>query len=459
MVVGEIAESIDLLVIGGGPGGYTAALEAAALGRTVTLVDRDGPAGLGGVCLRVGCIPSKALIEVAELRSRYAALAVAGLRGVVEPFDMGAFQAWKDAIVARLTGGVAGLLKAAGVTILTGGFRFLGARRGVVDAGGTTPPQFLEFTDAVIATGSTPRALPRLVRDGVHILDSTDVLGLTALPSSVAVVGGGYIGVELGTALRKLGSAVTIVEAQESLLPGLPSEVVTPVRKRLSALGVDVRTGTSVAGVEQDELVLAGAGAGAVPAEVVVVAIGRRPNTDDLGLADAGIQVGADGLLAVGPDRIVVPHIAAIGDVTAGPALAHKATAEARVAVAALSGRRVAFEPATIPMVVYSDPEIAITGAMGIDQSRQASVRRPFAASGRALTTGDPTGFVRMAAMPDGGPVTGVHIVGPHASELISEAVLAIEMAASPEDVWSTIHPHPTLAEAIADVALDLRSS
>jgi dihydrolipoamide dehydrogenase len=457
MVVGEIAESIDLLVIGGGPGGYTAALRAAALGRDVTLVDTLGEEGLGGVCLRVGCIPSKALIEVADIRHRAAEFASAGLVADIGAFDLEAWQGWKAGVVSTLTGGVAGLLRQAKVSVLRGRFRFLGPQRGVLDAGGSAPPRFLEFRDAIIATGSAPRQLPHLPRDGARVLDSTDALALERVPRSLVVVGGGYIGLELGTAYAKLGAAVTIVEASSALLPGMPAEVVSPVRKRLTALGVDVRLDTRVASLTDSSAVLEGASAGEIEAEVVVVAIGRHPNTADLGLADAGVSVRPDGLIEVGADRRATSHIAAIGDVTPGPALAHKATAEASVAAEALSGdAAAAFDPATIPMVVFSDPEIAVAGEVEREGASLRSRRRPFSANGRALTTGESAGFLRLSVEETTGAVVGVHIVGPHASELISEGVLAIEMGASPADIALSIHPHPTLSEQLAEAAAEL---
>ncbi|MFJ8819576.1 dihydrolipoyl dehydrogenase family protein [Amycolatopsis thermoflava] len=457
MVVGQIAESVDLLVVGGGPGGYTAALDAAARGRSVTLVDADGERGIGGVCLRVGCIPSKALIEVAELYHRTATMEVAGLPAASGEVDMKAFQRWKASVVDRLAGGVAGLLSKAGVRIVEGRFRFLGPGRGMVDAGGARPPVFLEFADVVLATGSTPVDLPVLPRDGVHVLDSTDALALDRVPETVLVVGGGYIGVELGTALAKLGSSVTVVEATDSLLPGLPDDVVRPVQRRLTELGVTVLLGTRVTGQAAGGPGVRVSGAdGAertVPAEVAVVAVGRTPNTADLGLDSIGVTPGPGGRLAVGPDRLVAPHVAAIGDITDGPALAHKATAEATVAVEALCGDAAAFDPATIPLVVFSDPEIAVAGEAGRPGEGRVSRRRPFSASGRAVTMDRDSGFLRITVDQATQAVVGVEVVGPHASELISEGVLAIEMAASPEDLWGSIHPHPTLAESLADVA------
>lgn len=459
MVVGEISESVDFLVIGGGPGGYTAALEAAALGREVVLVERGGPDGIGGVCLNVGCIPSKALIEVADAAHRCHELVETGLTLRLEAVSMPQFQQWKTGVVQRLNSGVRGLLGKAGVDVWQGEFRFTGPNKGLVMASDDSPSRYVEFRDAVIATGSTPIDLPGLPRDGVAVLDSTDVLALRDLPATVAVIGGGYIGVELGTALHKLGVAVTIVEARDSLLPEMDPQLVKPVAKQLQSLGVsvmtstlvtdfDARTGCAVVRSTTDDQ------ESAIGVDKVVVAVGRRPNTNGLGLDTIGVTVPPSGLLEVGKDRRITTNIAAIGDVTPGPALAHKATAEAVVAVAALCGRPAVFDPVSVPLIVFSDPEIATTASASQHDPENTEVaRHPFTASGRALTMGAATGFVRMTVDPRRDVVIGVDIVGPHASELIGEAVLAVEMAASPVDVWSSIHPHPTLSEAIADVA------
>ncbi|TYP88878.1 dihydrolipoyl dehydrogenase [Blastococcus xanthinilyticus] len=458
MVVGEVAEGVDLLVVGAGPGGYTAALRAAALGRSVLLVDRLGDAGIGGVCLQVGCIPSKALIEVAEVAHRSAGFADAGLTVGEVSVDLARFQEWKAVKVGGLTGGVAELLRRAGVEVAAGEFRFTRPGSGVLQSADDRPPRHLEYTDVVLATGSRPVELPGLPRDGERVLSSTDALALSSLPASIAVVGGGYIGLELGTAFAKLGATVTLVEATDRLLPGVDAALLRPVRQRLRAVGVEVLLGHRVEGLADGVLTATGdSGEVRVAAEKVIVAIGRRPNTDGLGLARIGITPDERGLIPVGPDRMAAPHVAAIGDITAGPALAHKATAEGEVAAEALCGRPAAFDPAAIPAVVFSDPEIAVAGysadearALGMDV---AVARLPLSASGRAATMGAVEGFTQLVVDRSVDAVVGVHIVGPHASELIAEGVLAIEMAASPVDLLASIHPHPTLSEMTSDVA------
>lgn len=458
MVVGEIAEGVDFLVVGGGPGGYAAALHAAREGREVTLVDRDGERGVGGVCLRVGCIPSKALIEAADAAHRTRHLAAAGLDVDGVSVDLGRFQEFKRRVVDKLTGGVRTLMDGAGVQVVAGELRFTRPDQAVIEPGGDRPPQFVEFRHAVIATGSRPVELPGLPRDGETVLDSTDALALERLPESLAVVGGGYIGLELGTAFAKLGSNVTLVEALDRVLPTHDPAICRIVQRRLADLGVDVHTGARARDHADGKLTVERDGQSVqVEADRVVVAVGRQPNTDDLGLERLGVKPRRDGLLDVQSDRGLTPHIAAIGDITPGPALAHKATAEAETAVAALCGRPAAFDPAAIPAVVFSDPEVAGAGLSG-EEARAAGIDArvatfPLGASGRAATLDASQGFLQLVIDPAADVVVGVHVVAPHASELIGEGVLAIEMAASPEDLAASIHPHPTLSEMYAMAA------
>jgi dihydrolipoamide dehydrogenase len=457
MVVGEFADSVDLLVLGGGPGGYAAAIRAAQLGREVTLVERAGPAGLGGVCLQVGCIPSKALIELADAAHRTREMRDAGLDAEAVGVSLERFQAWRGELCSRLARGVGELLAAAGVRVVHGEARFNRADRVAVRTpeGGVV---FFEFEHAIVATGSRPVALPGLPVDGERVLDSTGALALTAVPAGVAVVGAGYIGLELGTALAKLGARVTVVEALDRVLPTVDAALTAPVLRRLKALGVDLRLRSSAQGVQDGALVVAGPdGQERVEADRVVVAVGRIPNTDELGLAEAGVRVGADGLIEVGADMRANERIAAVGDVVAGPALAHKATAEAAVAAEALSGRPAAFDAQAIPVVIFTDPEI---GSVGLSeaQARDAGfdpvvASFPLAASGRAGTLRARDGFTQIVADAATDRVVGVHVVGPHASELVAGGALAIELMAAPGDVAATIHPHPTLSEGLREAA------
>lgn len=459
MVVGEMPDAVDLLVVGGGPGGYVAALAGAQAGRDVVLVDSLGDEGLGGACVNVGCIPSKALIEMATTVHSLAGWSKRGITTETAPqVDMVAFQGWKSDLVGGLTGGVKQLLNAAGVKVRQGYFRFTRADQGALEYG-DSPPTHIQFKSCILATGSRPTALPHLVRDGTRVLDSTDVLALIEVPKRVAVVGGGYIGVELGTALLKLGADVVMVEMADRLLPTLPSEVAAPVQRRLRQLGMDVRTSTKVSADDGTHLTLLGPGGEKrLEVDCVVVAVGRVPNTDDLGLDVLGVKTDDRELLPVGQDLLVTRRVAAIGDITPGPALAHKASAEAHVAVDVLCGRPAAFDPASIPAVVFSDPEVAVTGlslaeaqAQGIDASVASF---PVVASGRARTLYEHAGFTQLVYSNDGGVVIGAQIVGPHASDLVAEATLAIEMGANLVDVAQTIHPHPTMGETLMEAAL-----
>ncbi|HEY7620216.1 MAG TPA: dihydrolipoyl dehydrogenase [Solirubrobacteraceae bacterium] len=457
MVVGELADAADLLVVGGGPGGYAAAIRAAQLGRQVTLVERAGAAGLGGVCLHVGCIPSKALIELAGAAHRTRELEHAGLNADGVGVSLERFQAWRAGICADLARGVRELLDRRGVNVVHGEARFNRPDRVAV----RTPDDrvvFLEFEHAIVATGSRPAPLPTLSTDGERVLDSTGALALTAVPESVAVVGAGYIGLELGTALAKLGARVTVVEALDRVLASVDAALAAPVLRSLAALGVDVRLRTTAQRLDDGALVVAGPeGEDRVDAQLVVVAAGRLPNTDDLGLAAAGVEVGPEGLIEVADDMRAAERIAAIGDVVAGPALAHKATAEAAVAAEALSGEPAAFDARAVPVVIFTDPEIGTVGlteaqarAEGLDAK---AATFPLAASGRAATLGARDGFTRLVTDAATDRVVGVHVVGPHASELIAGGALAIELMAAPGDVAATIHPHPTLSEGLHEAA------
>jgi dihydrolipoamide dehydrogenase len=476
MVVGEVATGVDLLVVGGGPGGYSAALRAAAAGRTVTLVERER---VGGVCLNVGCIPSKALIHVADTAALPEESAAIGV-DLTASVDLDRAQAWIGDVVGRLTGGVEQLLRDAGVTVAAGTARFATARRVAVTRGDDAT--FYEFGSVVLATGSRPVELGPLPFDGQRVLDSTAALALRRVPHRLTVVGGGYIGVELGGAFAKLGADVTIVELADRLLPGMPPGLARVLERALRARGVTIRLGTKVLGIEGDDLVVegpngearlpinpaakggdvqAGPPAGATGDGVVVVAVGRRPNTDSLGLGQAGVALDPTGRVVVGADRRAAKDVYAIGDITPGPALAHKATAEAEVAVAAAAGRRAAFDPAVIPAVVFSDPQVAtvgLTAEQAADDGADAtSFRFPLSASGRAQALTRPEGYVEVVAErggPGGGTVLGVHMVGAGVAELAAEAALAVEMGATAEDLALTIAPHPTLSEALAEAAM-----
>lgn len=447
MVVGELATPTDVLVIGGGPGGYAAAIRLGQAGRQVTLIEANR---VGGTCLNVGCIPSKALIEVANTFALPDKVAQWGLDMVVD-IDMLQVQHHLTSVVDSLSGGVDTLLAAAGVDVVPGVAYFSRPDRVAVELGAIV--EHFSFDHAIVAVGSRPIELDTIPVDGERVLNSTDALRLTYLPSTITIVGGGYIGIELGTAFAKLGSQVTIVEMADRILPAMPESLVRIVSRRLKQLGVEVLTGGAASGLNDQGLVVDADGASTtIESEVVVVAVGRRPNTDRVGLEQAGVRLDERGLVVVDGARRASSTVHAIGDITPGPALAHKATAEAEVAVQSILGNVAEFNPACIPEVVFSDPELVSVGATSDDVPDPQVFRFPFGASARARTLGHTDGAVEIVA--DGaGTVMGVHMAGPHVSELAGEASLAIEMAATLDDLALTIHPHPTLGEAFAEAA------
>ncbi|MEM9604347.1 MAG: dihydrolipoyl dehydrogenase [Pseudomonadota bacterium] len=457
MVVGNAPEAVDLVVIGAGPGGYTAALHAASRGRDVTLIDRGGDAAVGGVCLHAGCIPSKTLIEAAGVFHRSQHSKDMGVSVDSAHFDLAQFHRFKGGVIDGLAGGVRGKLTHAGVSTLTGTARFMDSKTLVLSAEDGAA-RFLQFKDCIVATGSRPVAVPGFAF-GERVLDAHGALQLDTVPSTLAVVGGGYIGLELGCAFAKLGTAVSVVEALDRVLPTLPAGPAVPLQRRMASLGVRFHFGCRATAYDGGALTIADAAGDthALDAEYVLMAVGRTPNTDDLELEAAGLGTNAKGLLEVDIDRRLTPHIAAIGDITPGPALAHKASAEAIVAVDALCGDTTAFEPEAMPLIVFTDPEIAHVGldadqakADGIDAS---SHKLPLRASGRAATLGETDGYVELTRARDDGTLLGATVVGPHASELIAELCVAIELGASVEDLALTVHPHPTLSELTMDVA------
>lgn len=458
MVMGEAGEPVDFLVIGGGPGGTAAAARAAELGRSVTLIEDSA---LGGVCLNIGCIPSKALIDFAHIRESAGQLFGAD---ILSPPDLSAWQDRRTKLVGDLAAGLSHQLKGARVNVISGRARLTSRGRVAVQ---TTAGEskFLEFRDAVLASGSRPAALACAPFDSDRVIDSTGALSLRSVPDRVLVIGAGYIGIELATALAKLGVQVTVAEAQKRILPELPPGLARPVMRRLRELGVEVLTGAVLVEVTSDGGRLQiGERPVDVTADKVLIAVGRLPNTDDIGLEAARLKTTAKGRISVGDDRIVDgTSIAAIGDITDGPMLAHKASAEGVVAAEALCGLKTSFDPAAIPLVVFSDPEIASAG-LTEDAAREAGIEArsasiPLTALGRAATMGAGSGLVQMVVDARRDVVIGVHLACPHASELIAEAVLAIEMAASPGDLAASVHAHPTLAEGLQVVAAQLASA
>ena len=452
--------SAEVLVLGAGPGGYSAAFRAADLGKEVVLVDR-WPA-LGGVCLNVGCIPSKALLHAARVIAETKEMSEHGLVFSAPAIDVDKLRGWKDGVVARLTGGLAGLARQRKVTVVRGYGRLSSPHQLQVELGeGGT--KTLDFEQAIIAAGSEPLTLPFLPQGDPRIMDSTDALELTELPSRLLVIGGGIIGLEMATVYHELGAQITVVELMDQLIPGADKDLVNPLAKRLFGQYENVLLKTTVTNVEAraDGLVVSFDGAKAPATDTfdkILVAVGRRPNGKLIGAENAGVRVDDRGFIPVDKQlRTNVAHIFAIGDVVGQPMLAHKATHEGKVAAEVAAGKNSAFDARVIPSVAYTDPEVAWAG-LTENEARAAGVpyRKgvfPWAASGRSLSLGRSEGMTKLLFDSGTGRVLGCGIVGSSAGDLVSEAALAIEMGADAADIGLTIHPHPTLSETVAMAA------
>ena len=450
----------DLVVIGAGPGGYAAAFLAADLGMQVTLIDQ-GPKP-GGVCLFRGCIPTKALLHVSKIITEARDAEAMGVSFGDPQIDIRKTRAWKDDVVRRLTAGLGQLSKQRKITYHQGTARFTDPQ--TVEVQGDSGMRRMSFGHAIVATGATPAKLPDVSLESQRVMDSTLALELADVPQSLLVVGGGYIGLEIGTIYATLGPRVTVVEMTPGLLPGTDRDLVAVLEKRIAGLFESIMVETSVAGMTETSdgvrCVFEGSRVetGEREYDKVLVAIGRRPNTAELGLEHTSVEVDDRGFIRVdGMRRTGQPTISAIGDVAGGPMLAHKAAHEGRAAVEAIAGSKVTFDPHAIPAVEYTDPEIAWTGlteTQAAEQNRRVRVARfPWAASGRAATLGRSDGLTKLIVDPDTERVLGVGIVGVGAGELIAEGTLAIEMAALASDIALTIHPHPTLSETLMEAA------
>ncbi|MDR0267789.1 dihydrolipoyl dehydrogenase [Paenibacillus sp.] len=441
-------KQVDVLVIGSGPGGYTAAKKAADKGLQVAVVERDR---IGGVCTNVGCIPSKVLISEAH---RFE------IRGHSQ-VDFAEVQAIKQAVVNKQSNGVGLLLNNKYTTVFHGEARFMNDHEVLVQ--NSESDIRIRFDHCIIATGSRPIEL-RAFPFGGKILSSTDALSLKEVPESLIVIGGGYVGVELGQTFAKFGSKVTILEGADQILPGFEAELTRPIVRKLQENHVDIFTGALADRMEetQDQVIVHFKENGnerQVTAQLVLVTVGRRPNTDgNLGLDLIGINRTEKGFIPVDEQcRTNIPHIFAIGDITAGPALAHKAYYEAKVTAEALTNNRVKVDYKVIPLVVFSDPEAASVGLSESDARAQGiqilTGRTSFAINGRALALRAGEGFVKIVAEKESERIIGAQIVGVEASSLIAELTLAIEMSATLEDIALTIHAHPTLGEIVMDAA------
>ncbi|MBX9609850.1 MAG: dihydrolipoyl dehydrogenase [Gammaproteobacteria bacterium] len=448
----------DLLVLGAGPGGYTAAFRAADLGLAVTLVERDPM--LGGVCLNVGCIPSKALLHAAKVIADARDMAAHGISFGAPTIELDKLREWKGKVVGQLTKGLEGLAKQRKVTVVRGRGAFTSPT--TLEVQGADGVTTIEFKQAIIAAGSEPVRLPG-VPDDPRIIDSTGALALADIPARLLVIGGGIIGLEMATVYMELGSRVSVVELTPDLIPGADRDLVKPLERRLKSGLEAIMTGTRVTRVEPgDGGVTVGFEGKGAPAEGVydrvLVAVGRRPNGASIGADRAGVAVDPRGFIAVDAQmRTNVPHIFAIGDVVGQPMLAHKATHEGKVAAEVAAGHKAAFDARVIPAVAYTDPEVAWVGLSETEaKARDIAVEKgvfPWAASGRALSIGRAEGLTKLIIEPGTGRVLGAGMVGPGAGELIAEVALAIEMGAEADDIGLTIHPHPTLSETVAMAA------
>ncbi len=450
----------EVLVLGAGPGGYTAAFRSADLGKKVVLVERWPM--LGGVCLNVGCIPSKALLHAAKVIDETEEMSAHGLRFSKPAVDIAALRGWKDGVVKKLVGGLAALAKARKVTVVTGVGKFTGPHALTVHAadGSTTT---VSFDTAIIAVGSEAVTLPFIPHDDPRVIDSTGALELKSIPKRLLVLGGGIIGLEMATVYHALGSKVTVVELLDQIIPGADKDIVAPLMKRIEKRYEKIRLKTKVTGVAANPEGLAVAfdgpdGKTTDQFDMVLVAVGRKPNGKMISAELAGVAVDDRGFIAADKQmRTNVPHIFAIGDVIGQPMLAHKATHEARVAAEVASGLKSAFDAKVIPSVAYTDPEIAWVGLTEAEaKAKGLKVGKgvfPWAASGRSLALGRDEGITKVLVDEDTHRIIGAGIVGPNAGDLIAEVCLAIEMGADPSDVGLTIHPHPTLSETVAMAA------
>lgn len=445
----------QVLVIGAGPGGYTAAFRAADLGQSVVLVERWP--NLGGVCLNVGCIPSKALLHAAKVIDESHAMAAHGISFTAPQIDIDKLRDWKDGVVKRLTGGLTGLAKQRKVTVVTGEARFVSPNQVAVEHEGQT--RIIGFDHAIIAAGSEPVQMPFIPHDDPRVIDSTGALELDGVPARLLVIGGGIIGLEMATVYHALGSKVTIVELMDQIIPGADKDMVTPLMKRISKQyeAIHLKAKVTAVAATPEGLKVSFEG-GTAPAsdtfDKVLVSVGRRPNGKRIGAEAAGVAVDERGFIAVDKQmRTNVPHIFAIGDVVGQPMLAHKATHEGKVAAEVASGKASAFDAKVIPSVAYTDPEVAWVG-MTENEAKAKGIKVgkgvfPWAASGRSLALGREEGLTKVLFAPETDRILGCGIVGPSAGDLIAEAALAIEMGADAEDIGLTIHPHPTLSETI----------
>lgn len=445
---------VENLVIGGGPGGYVAAIRLGQLGRETMLVEKDKT--LGGVCVNVGCIPSKTIVRAAKLMKEIYRAQDFGIEISQPKMDLQKLQVWKKGVVDRLTQGIAYLCKGNRVNVVYGEARFQGPHR--VEIRGTEGLRVVDADNVIIATGSRPVEIPSFKFDGQFVITATEALSFTETPRNFVIIGGGVSGLELGMAYARFGSHVTVIEMLDQLLPGIDIELVRVVERTLRKLGVethlkarakwakDGKVGAQLSDGKEIE----------VPADKVMVVVGRRPNSDQIGLETTGVKTDQGGFIQVDAQmQTNVPGIYAIGDIVGQPLLAHKASKQGTVAAEVIAGEASAADFKAIPGAIWTDPEIATVGLTETEAKKQGYEvivgRFPFSALGRAVAVGETDGFIKVVADKKSEQILGVHMVGADVTDLISEAALAIEMGATLDDLALTVHPHPTLPEALME--------
>jgi len=448
-------EQYDLVVIGAGPGGYTSAFRAADLGLNVLLIERYP--SLGGVCLNVGCIPSKALLHTSAIIQETREMGAHGVTFTEPTINVDKLRAFKEDVIGKLTGGLAGLAKQRKVAVAHGLATFSSANTIDISESDSESTRRVGFKNAVIAAGSKSIRIPGFPYEDPRLMDSTSALHLSDIPSRLLVIGGGIIGLEMGCVYAGLGSKVTVVELSEGLMPGCDRDLVRPLEKRLRADFESIFLGSKVTGIDAtDKGMVVSFDGGKAPEtdtfDRVLLAVGRSPNGREIGAEKAGVEVDERGFIAVdSQQKTNIPHIFAIGDIVGQPMLAHKATHEGKVAAEVAAGQKSWFDAKTIPSVAYTDPEVAWMGltetAAKAESIAVAKGVFPWAASGRSLSMGRSEGMTKVIYDPETKQILGAGMVGPNAGELIAEAVLALEMGADIEDLALTVHPHPTLSE------------
>jgi dihydrolipoamide dehydrogenase len=457
MVVGDFPIELDTLVVGAGPGGYVAAIRAAQLGQKVTIVDKGA---LGGVCLNVGCIPSKALIEAGHSVEKAHGNEALGIKTENVAVDFAKVQEWKASVVNKLTSGVESLLKGNKVDILKGEVYFVD--KNTVKVMDEKTSQTYTFKNCIIATGSSPIEIPTF-KFSERVLDSTGALNLKEIPKKLVVIGAGYVGSELGSAYTNFGTEVVFLEGAKDILSGFEKQMTALVKKRLKSKGATIITEAMAKGVEETKdgvkvTYEVGGKEETVEADYVLVTVGRRPNTREIGLEQVGIEVDERGLIKIDKQcRTNVENIYAIGDIVTGPPLAHKASYEGKVAAEAISGEKSEIDYIGIPAVAFVEPELATVG-MTEKEAKDAGydvkvAKFPFGANGRALSLNNTDGFLKLITRKEDGLILGGQIAGPNASDMISEIGLAVEAGMTAEDIALTIHAHPTLGEITMEAA------